>query len=91
MNTNSARKRAHYADRTLREGYPDVEEYWSFCLPPERAKAFLTAYVDRAKLPLVEVPSEIPDFVLGSKGQREWDNRYWFNGFDELDQVYLGS
>lgn len=72
----------------FREGYPDVQEYWSFCLPPEQAKAFLTAYVDRAKLPLVEDPSEIPDFVLGSKGLQEWDNRYWFNGFDELDQVY---
>ena len=72
----------------FREGFPDVNEYWSFCLPPEQVKEFLAAYIERAKLPLIKDPSEIPEFVLGMPGQQEWDNRYWFRGFDELDQVY---
>jgi len=72
----------------FRVGYSDVDEYWSFCLPPEQAKAFLATYVDRLNLPRARDPGAIPDFVLGSTGQPEWDDRYWFSGFGELDQVY---
>jgi hypothetical protein len=72
----------------FREGFTDVNEYWSFCLPPEQAKAFLSSYTARATLPLAENPGEIPNLVLGPKGQSEWDDRYWFHDFDQLDQVY---
>jgi hypothetical protein len=72
----------------FREGFTDVNEYWSFCLPPEQVKSFLSSYTERAKLPLAEDSNEIPDFVLGPKGQSEWDNRYWFRDFGQLDQVY---
>jgi len=71
------------------EGYPDTNEFWSFCLPPERVEAFLDTYIERAELSLVEDPSEIPEFVLGMPRQQEWDDRYWFHGFDELDRVYF--
>jgi len=72
----------------FREGFGDVDEYWSFCLPPDRAEEFLKAYVETNNLPLVEDTSEIPDWVLGMTEQDEWDSRYWFSAYRELDQIY---
>lgn len=71
----------------FRDGFTDVEEYWSFCLPPTEVEAFLTAYVQRNRLPQMTDTSELPKWILGARSP-EWDDRYWFAGFDELDQVY---
>ncbi|WP_417745560.1 hypothetical protein [Rosistilla oblonga] len=72
----------------FRDGFTDVDEYWSFCLAPDLAEAFLKAYVEKSQLTVVEDTNDIPDWVLGVKEQDEWDGRYWFSDYRELDQIY---
>jgi len=71
----------------FRDGFADVDEYWSFCLPLAEAQTFLTEYVQQNRLPQMTDMSGLPEWILGAKSP-EWDDRYWFSGFDELDQVY---
>ncbi len=71
----------------FREGHTDVNEYWSFCLPPERAAAFLIDYIATTKLQPVKDTSQIPTWVNESQSAK-WDQRYWFGDFEELDQIF---
>ena len=71
-----------------REGFGDVDECWSFCLPPEYAKKFLAAYTKKTGMPLIEDTSDIPDWVIEITEQDTWDGRYWFSAYSEFDQIY---
>ena len=71
----------------FRDGFADVDEYWSFRLPPEQAESFLASYVQQNHLSRLEETKELPMWILGAS-KSEWDEGYWFGDFEELDEVY---
>ena len=55
----------------FRDGFADVDEYWSFRLPPEQAESFLASYVQQNHLSRLEETKELPMWILGAS-KSEW-------------------
>lgn len=72
----------------FRHGFADVDEYWSFCLPPERAEEFLHEYAKLNRLPPGSNAQTFPHPILGATDCEAWVGRYWFRSFGELDRLY---
>jgi hypothetical protein len=72
----------------FRSGFTDVNEYWSFQLPPDQAGSFIKTYVSANQIPALSDTSAIPEWVLGNIRHERWDHRYWFTSFEQLDEIY---
>ncbi len=72
----------------FRDGFGDVDEYWSFVLPPDLARKFVDSHVDRMRLPRVDDMSGIEECVLGGCEHEDWSGEYWFDRFEDLTEIY---
>jgi hypothetical protein len=73
----------------FRTGFGDVDEYWSFELPPDRAREFLDDYVKRSQLPSIPATSEFPDWIRDPGCDHEdWNPQLWFERFEDLSEIY---
>jgi hypothetical protein len=72
----------------FKHGFTDIDEYWSFQLPPDRARNFITKYVQANQLKVIKDTSRLPKWILGQIRHGKWDNRYWFSSFNQLDEIY---
>ncbi|MCD4728951.1 MAG: hypothetical protein K8R46_14940 [Pirellulales bacterium] len=76
----------------FRTGFGDVDEYWSFVLPPERARAFLDSYVKKNALPTISRNTNFPAYISirinGSYDHKDWRSDLWFDSLADLSEVY---
>jgi hypothetical protein len=72
----------------FREGFMDVDEYWSFELPPELARVFLDSYVKMNSLQAISQNSDLPDWIKRSSNHKDWRSDLWFKSYADLSKVY---
>jgi hypothetical protein len=70
------------------DGGPDVDEYWSFVLPPEYARVFLDTYVKKNSLSAVSPDTKLPDWITRSTDHKDWRADLWFRSTAELSEAY---
>ena len=77
----------------FREGFGDVDEFWSFRLPPDRIEDFIGEYVLKHRIP--KAGSDLPSTVINpalpqfAESFEEWQPEYWFDDIADLDEMYL--
>lgn len=70
------------------DGGPDVDEYWSFVLPPEYARVFLDSYIKSNSLPAMSPDAKLPEFVYPSFNHKDWRSDLWFKSVADLSEAY---
>jgi hypothetical protein len=73
----------------FRAGGPDVDEYWSFVLPPDQARVFLDSYIKKNSLLAISQNNDLPIWITQSyKDHKDWRSDLWYNSLADLSEAY---
>jgi hypothetical protein len=75
----------------FRSGFGDVDEYWSFVLPPDQARDFIDTYITENNLLPATSETAFPSGVDITYEHEDWKRDLWFTSFSDLSEIYLAE